>query len=95
MAEKQMSKAEKAAREMMLEMKAEKENERAYNQANQTPAAPLPRPIAPKPAMPMRPQAMAAPEDGTAVMKKGGSVSSASKRADGIAMRGKTKGKYL
>ena len=27
--------------------------------------------------------------------KKGGSVSSASKRADGIASRGKTKGKYL
>lgn len=28
-------------------------------------------------------------------MKKGGSVSSASKRADGIAQRGKTKGRYL
>jgi hypothetical protein len=27
--------------------------------------------------------------------KKGGKVSSASKRADGIAMRGKTRGKYL
>jgi hypothetical protein len=29
------------------------------------------------------------------VMKKGGKVSSASKRADGCAQRGKTKGKYL
>ena len=28
-------------------------------------------------------------------MKKGGSVSSASKRADGIAMRGKTKGRFV
>jgi len=28
-------------------------------------------------------------------MKKGGKVSSASKRADGIAQRGKTKGRYL
>jgi len=28
-------------------------------------------------------------------MKKGGSISSASKRADGIAMRGKTRGKMV
>ena len=28
-------------------------------------------------------------------MKKGGSVSSASKRADGCAMKGKTKGKFV
>ena len=28
-------------------------------------------------------------------LKKGGKVSSASKRADGIAQRGKTKGRYL
>ena len=28
-------------------------------------------------------------------MKKGGNVSTASKRADGIAQKGKTKGKYL
>jgi len=28
-------------------------------------------------------------------MKKGGSVSSASKRADGVAMRGKTRGKMV
>ena len=32
---------------------------------------------------------------GIAKMAKGGSVSSASKRADGIAAKGKTKGKYL
>jgi len=32
---------------------------------------------------------------GTKRYKKGGSVSSASKRADGIAQRGKTRGKYL
>jgi hypothetical protein len=43
-----------------------------------------------------------APDDGiigrlrsAAGMKKGGSVSKASKRADGIAMRGKTKGRLL
>ena len=35
------------------------------------------------------------PEADTIGMKKGGSVSSASKRADGIAQRGKTRGKYI
>ncbi len=35
------------------------------------------------------------PEADTIGMKKGGSVSSASKRADGCAVRGKTKGKFV
>lgn len=37
----------------------------------------------------------AAIRSGQPSMKKGGKVSSASKRADGCAVRGKTKGKYL
>jgi hypothetical protein len=35
------------------------------------------------------------PNYGGMTMKKGGSVSSASKRADGIATKGKTRGKYI
>lgn len=35
------------------------------------------------------------PEADTIGMKKGGSVSSASKRADGIAIKGKTRGKMV
>ena len=42
----------------------------------------------------MQPQATAQPSAPTgATFKKGGKVGSASKRADGIAMRGKTRGK--
>ena len=33
--------------------------------------------------------------DGTPAMKKGGSVSSASKRADGCAVKGKTRGRMV
>jgi hypothetical protein len=39
------------------------------------------------------PQAAEQAKGASATMKKGGSVSSASKRADGIAQRGKTRGK--
>jgi hypothetical protein len=45
-------------------------------------------PVAPSRLQPMAPQLPPA-----APMKKGGSVSSASKRADGIAVKGKTRGK--
>lgn len=82
-----MSPAEKEARQMIADKKMQKANTKAFDRADQTPPAPMPMP--PRP----RPQAMAAPEEGTAMMKKGGSVSKASSRADGIAQRGKTRGK--
>jgi hypothetical protein len=77
-------------------------NEAAFNAANRTPAAP----VAPVVQRPTRTtaidEAMQEAEDAKARKKiaamgysKGGSVSSASKRADGIAVRGKTQGKYL
>lgn len=89
MAEKPMSKAEKQAREMLLEMKAQKANTRAYDQADQTEPAPM---VAPRP-RPMPAPAQAMPQDqmGNATgMKKGGSVFRSS--ANGIAQRGKTRG---
>jgi hypothetical protein len=97
MAEKPMSKAEKQAREMLLEMKAQKANTRAYDQADQTEPAPM---VAPRP-RPMPAPAQAMPQDqmGNATgMKKGGMIKkmasggSASSRADGCATKGKTKG---
>ena len=51
--------------------------------------APQAMPMAPQ-AMPMAPQAMPMAPQGQG-MKKGGKVSSASKRADGCAIRGKTR----
>jgi hypothetical protein len=67
MAEKEMSQAEKDARQMMADKKAAEANEKAYNAASKTPPAP-------------------------AVKKaKGGKVT----RADGIAKRGKTRGKMV
>ena len=96
MAEKQMSRAEKEAREMIAEMKMQKAAEAAYNRADKTEPAPMVRPpVQPRPA-PMPAPAPAMPQDqmGNATgMKKGGKVSSASSRADGIAARGKTRGK--
>ena len=53
-----------------------------------------PRPIMPRPmgpGVPVKP--MVRPT--VPAMKKGGSVSSASKRADGCAVKGKTKGKMV
>ena len=41
------------------------------------------------------PDKQSAPEDDRNAYKKGGKVSSASKRADGIAKRGKTKGRMV
>jgi hypothetical protein len=65
MAEKEMSPAERRARQMLADKKAAEANEKAYNAASKTPPAP-------------------------AVKKaKGGSIT----RADGIAQRGKTRGK--
>lgn len=57
------------------------------------PANPAPMPMPRPTSMPMTNVKPAAPGMG---MKKGGKVkSSASKRADGIAQRGKTKGKFV
>ena len=118
MAEKPMSKAEKQAREMLLEMKAQKANTRAYDQADQTEPAPM---VAPRP-RPMPAPAQAMPQDqmGNATgMKKGGKVAESKymsftdsgkpagmkpvkmasgggvfrSSANGIAQRGKTRGK--
>jgi len=91
MAEKQMSRAEKEAREMIADMKMRKAATDAYNRADQTEPAPMARPsVQPRPAR-MPAQAMPQDQMGNATgMKKGGSVS-ASKRADGIAERGKTR----
>jgi hypothetical protein len=67
MAEKEMSPAERRARQMLADKKAAEANEKAYNAASKTPPAP-------------------------AVKKaKGGSIT----RADGIAQRGKTRGKMV
>ena len=67
MAEKEMSPAERQARQMLADKKAAEANEKAYNAASKTPPAP-------------------------AVKKsKGGSIT----RADGIAQRGKTRGKMV
>ena len=62
---------------------------------------PLPKPGVPKPGVPKppikRPLPIPAPMPAASapVYKKGGSVGSASKRADGIASKGKTKGKMI
>jgi hypothetical protein len=67
MAEKEMSPAERQARQMLADKKAAEANEKAYNAASKTPPAP-------------------------AVKKaKGGKIT----RADGIAQRGKTRGKMV
>jgi hypothetical protein len=67
MAEKQMSPAERQARQMLADKKAAEANEKAYNAASKTPPAP-------------------------AVKKaKGGKIT----RADGVAQRGKTRGKMV
>ena len=95
-----MSRAEKEAREMIAEAKMQKAVDRAYDRANKTPVAPMPQPAAPMPQPAPQPVPQAAPMPATdqmgspTGMKKGGKVS-ASKRADGIAARGHTKGKYL
>jgi len=67
MAEKEMSPAERQARQMLADKKAAEANEKAYNAASKTPPAP-------------------------AVKKaKGGKIT----RADGIAQRGRTRGKMV
>jgi hypothetical protein len=67
MAEKEMSPAERQARQMLADKKAAEANEKAYNAASKT----LPAPAVKK--------------------AKGGKIT----RADGIAQRGKTRGKMV
>ena len=60
------------------------------------PKMPMKKPMPKKPMMPMAPKPAGTPPDASAMpapaFKKGGSVGSASRRADGIAKKGKTKG---
>ena len=67
MAEKEMSQAEREARQMIADKKAAEAAEKAYNAASKTAPAPAVR------------------------KAKGGSVT----RADGIAKRGKTRGRMI
>lgn len=71
-ADKPMSPAEKEARQMIADKKADEANERAYNAASSLPMSPKSPASAPK------------------KLAKGGTASA---RADGIAQRGKTKGR--
>jgi hypothetical protein len=96
-----MSTAEDEARQMIADKKAAAAAEKAYNAASSTPPAPA------KTAAPAKPQRSAAVQEAIQEMEdekarkkikamgyaKGGSVS-ASRRADGIAQRGKTRGKF-
>lgn len=91
--------------EELREMKMRKRTDRAYNQSlTNTEAAPLPAPAA-SATKPKRPpmveeaiQEMQDAKDRAKIkamgFKKGGAVS-ASRRADGIAQRGKTRGKMV
>jgi hypothetical protein len=109
--EKQMSPAEKEARQMIADKKADQANEAAYNAASSIPVAkPAVKPAvkpAEKPMMKPAEKRSPAVEEAIqevqdAKMRKkisdlgfsgGGKVGSASSRADGIAQRGKTRGK--
>jgi hypothetical protein len=73
-------------------------NNDAFGPPTLGPGAPLPS-NTPNPAIISQPPMGADYNAGADIMgggmKKGGSVSSASKRADGIATKGKTRGKYI
>ena len=60
---------------------------------------PVKKPMPKKPMMPVAPKPRSAPPDESVMpapaFKKGGSVGSASRRADGIAKKGKTKGTMI
>lgn len=90
--------------EDVREMKMRRRAGQAYDRSmTNTEAAPMPAAAASAPARPpMVQQAIEEMQDAKARKKisgmgyaKGGKVSSASRRADGIAMRGKTRGKVL
>ena len=60
-----------------------------------TPMTPKPAPMPMAGTRPMGPAPMTGGPKPMPMMKKGGKVSSASKRADGIAVKGKTKGRII
>lgn len=77
MSEKQMSAAERAARQMIQDKKDAEATDKAYMRSLTS--------------------TMPAPAASSATVKKakGGMISSASKRGDGCAQRGKTRGKMI
>lgn len=76
MSEKQMSAAERAARQMMQDKKEAEATDKAYMRSLTS--------------------TMPAPAASSTVRKaKGGMIGGASKRADGCAQRGKTRGKMI
>jgi hypothetical protein len=86
MSEKEMSPAEREARQMIADKKAQEAATKAYNAADKTPPAPK--------AEKKEKYDLSSRVGMNALVEKkasGGSVGSASKRADGIASRGKTK----
>lgn len=100
-----MSPAERAARQMIQDKKDAEATDKAYarslrNTEQTIDKAPDSRPSE---RLSRRIKALLNPNEGPAVdamgnqtgMKKGGSVGSASKRADGCAQRGKTRGKMV
>jgi hypothetical protein len=100
MSEKEMSPAEREARQMIADKKMQKATERAYEKARRTgPEDDEPNGAGVKKLGRMLDQ-MRRPAPEPTVdqmgnqtgMAKGGKVSSASKRADGCATKGKTKG---
>lgn len=78
--------------EDVAEAKRRAASTKAFNESSKTPPAPAGIKSLPAEKRPMRP---AKPASGATAMKKGGMVSSASKRADGCAQRGKTKGRMV
>ena len=97
-----MSPAEKEARQMMADKKLMEASTRAYDRADKTPSSiNESRPIADRVSRRLKQILSPAEEPNVDAMgnqtgmKKGGSVSSASKRADGCCTKGKTKGTYI
>lgn len=98
-----MSPAEKEARQTIADKKLQEASKREYDRASGMPAAtskPAPaaatkRPAAVEEAIQEMQDAKMRKKISDMGYAKGGKVSSASKRADGIAQKGKTKGRYI
>ena len=89
MAEKEMSPAERQARQMLADKKAAEANEKAYNAASKTPPAPKAAPTEKKAKYDI--SSRVGMNELVEKKAKGGSIT----RADGIAQRGKTRGKMV
>lgn len=98
-----MSPAEKEARQMIADKKLQEASGRAYDRASSLPmAAEKSAPAATSKRPPAIEEAIQEMQDAKMRKKisdmgyaKGGKISSASKRADGIATKGKTKGRMI